>query len=74
MFLELPLQSVLELFDIKPEYSSQSSNSTQEFRLRCLPVVWYILLMELVAFAEGYHINPREIGKETIDHLVEEEE
>ena len=62
------LSPVLELLECRPECSSQ--NPSQEFTLPCIPVLWYVLLMELVAFAEGYHINPREIGKATVDHLV----
>ena len=62
------LSPVLELLDCKPEHSSQKP--TQEFRLICIPAMWYMLLMQLVAFAEGYHINPHEIGKETIHRLI----
>ena len=62
------ISPVLELLECKPEHSAPSSS--QEFRLTCIPVLWYIVLMELVAFAEGHHINPREIGKETIHRLT----
>ena len=62
------LSPVLELLECKPECSSQSSK--QERKLTCMPALWYVLLMELTAFAEGHHINPREIGKETVHRLI----
>ena len=62
------LSPVLELLDCKSEHSSQKPK--QEFQLICLQVMWYMLLMQLVAFAEGHHINPHEIGKETIHRLI----
>ncbi len=62
------MSPVLELLQCKPEYSSQKPS--QEFRLTCIPVLWYMLLMQLATFADGHHINPREIGKETIHRLI----
>ena len=62
------LSPVLELLQCKPECFSP--DSSQKFVLKCIPVLWCILLMELVALAEGHHIDPHEIGKATVHRLI----
>ena len=59
------LSPVLELLDCKP-----CPSSSPKFVVVCTPTLWYMLLMELVAVAEGYHIDPHKIGKVTIRNLI----
>ena len=59
------LSPVLELLNCK-----QHPNSTSEYVVVCTPTLWYMFLMELIAVAEGYDIDPLEIGKVTIQNLI----
>ena len=61
------LSPVLELLNCRP-----CSSSTSKYVVVCAPTLWYMLLVELIAVAEGYNIDPREIGKVTLQNLISE--
>ena len=56
-----------------PDFECKSQRNSCKFLTTCVPVLWHMLLMELIAIAEGNNkINPREIGTATAQRLINE--